>query len=435
MQCPAPAPAPPAPPVTDDNNDTSSQASGRCATVGHSREMQGGHNSIYHDAFLDRDSDNSDDDGNSMDGRLDEGSNTATNTNASAPVYFLSSNTYQSAATQLQASARHVSVSLAREATNALQSKSACVSFVQDDHEEFCADSGATMHMLPDYACFVSYKSCKSEFVTLGDHTQLPIMGRGTARFYLNGKVIQVRDALHVPGLRAPLYSLRRHRHMQGCGYYSQFEVGSFILFPTFTIQVDDSEDNIVSFKSIGRNPAFKNDYTEPKPEYARPAHVIPDDNSPSPVNEMAEVQFRSIIVPKASRRAPPPRPVAPPTTTPTETPDDLDSEFDSPKPVTITDEELQQSAEKPLTKRQLQAIHENIDCLPDVPPSYTPGPAENTTTFDSLRLFRIFGHRRFKNQLHITAASKNAELITHLLWGNAVHYRRIHYHQQPSQG
>lgn len=62
-------------------------------------------------------------------------------------------------------------------------------------------------------------------------------MGRGKARFMLNGKIIEVRDALHVPDLRAPLYSLRRHRHMDGCGYYySQFGVGSFILFPTFTI-------------------------------------------------------------------------------------------------------------------------------------------------------------------------------------------------------
>lgn len=194
---------------------------------------------------------------------------------------------------------------------------------------------------------------------------------------------------------------------MRGCGYYSQFGVGSFILFPTFTIQVDDSEDNIVSFKSIGRNPHIKNDYTEPKPEDARPAHIIPDDTVPSTINDMATVQFRS-IVPKASRRAPPPRPAAPPTTPP----DNLDSEFDSPKPVVITDEELRQSAEKPLTKRQLQAIHEGINCLPEVPPSYTPGPAESTTTFDSLRLFRIFGHRRFKNQLHITAASQNGELI-----------------------
>lgn len=69
-------------------------------------------------------------------------------------------------------------------------------------------------------------------------------------------------------------------------------------------------------------------------------------------------------------------------------------------------------SAAKPLTKRMLHTIHEDITCLPEVPPSYTPGPAKNTTSFDSLRLHRIFGCRRFKNQLHITTASKNAQLI-----------------------
>ena len=69
----------------------------------------------------------------------------------------------------------HVSVSLAREATTALKLELACVSFVNDEHDECCADSGATMHMLPDYACFVSYKSCKGKFVALGDHTQLPL--------------------------------------------------------------------------------------------------------------------------------------------------------------------------------------------------------------------------------------------------------------------
>jgi hypothetical protein len=68
--------------------------------------------------------------------------------------------------------------------------------------------------MIPDYKAFVSYKSCQNELVTLHDTTKLPIKGRGTAWFYLNDKVVEVRNALHVPDLRAPLYSLRRHRHM-----------------------------------------------------------------------------------------------------------------------------------------------------------------------------------------------------------------------------
>jgi hypothetical protein len=224
--------------------------------------------------------------------------------------------------------------------------------------------------MIPDYNVFTSYKSCTNEFVTLGDTTQLPIKGQGKAQFLLNGKVIEVRDALHVPDLRAPLYSLCRHHHMDGCGYYSQFGVGSFILFPTFTIQVNDTEDNIVSFKSIGRLPCATVHCKEPKTPTARPVHVIPIKN------EMASVKFRS-IVPKVGKQTPPPTPPTP------ESSPSPDSEAH-----VITDEKLMQSAKKPLTKRMLNAIHDDIKNLPEIPPSYTPGPAENTTEFDSLRVY-----------------------------------------------
>jgi hypothetical protein len=240
------------------------------------------------------DSDGSGDDG-SMEGHLDGGLDSSKNNTSSTSYSSIPKNT---------ASARHVSTTLAATAKLALSSPKSKVSFVNDDHEECCADSGATEHMIPDYKAFVSYKSCRGEFVTLGDTTKLPIMGKGTARFYLNDKVVEVRNALHVPGLRAPLYSLRRHCHMFDCGYYSQFGVGSFILFPTFTIKVDDSEDNIVSFKAIGRAPCKCVDYREPKHPQARPAaHLIPDD-------DLQHISFH-IPDPKA-RRLPTPPAVSP---------------------------------------------------------------------------------------------------------------------------
>ena len=88
---------------------------------------------------------------------------------------------------------------------------------------------------------------------------------RGTAVFSLNGHNILVRDCLHVPDLRSPLYSLRKHRHMPGCGYISQFGVGSFILFPTFIVKVDDSEDNLVTFKPVGKTTSSSIEYRESK--------------------------------------------------------------------------------------------------------------------------------------------------------------------------
>lgn len=57
--------------------------------------------------------------------------------------------------------------SLAYKAKLVLDSVQADVSFVNVSHEECCAESGATEHMIPDYKAFTSYKSCKNEFVTL----------------------------------------------------------------------------------------------------------------------------------------------------------------------------------------------------------------------------------------------------------------------------
>ena len=59
--------------------------------------------------------------------------------------------------------------------------------------------------MLPDYSTFLSYQKCANRYVTLGDTTQLSIHGTGTAKFSLNGKIIIIRNALHVPELRSPL--------------------------------------------------------------------------------------------------------------------------------------------------------------------------------------------------------------------------------------
>jgi hypothetical protein len=174
--------------------------------------------------------------------------------------------------------------------------------------------------------------------------------------------------------------------------------VGSFILFPTFTIKVNDSEDNLVSFKAIGRSPCKRIDYREPKHPQARPAaHLIPD-------KDIQHISFH-IPDPKACKLPPPP------IQTPDSPDDSLPPDADT---IAVSGEELTASASKPLTKRMLHAIHDNpsnIQPVP-VPPQYTPAPSEHATTFDSLRLHHIFGCRRFKNQLHITSASQNAELI-----------------------
>ena len=147
--------------------------------------------------------DSSDND-ESLDDRLVDDSS---KNNASSANY--TSNTNISAAVSLcSPSARHVSSHMAETARAILSSPQAVISRVREILN-CCVDSGATHHMLNDYACFTSYTRCHNEYVTLGDETRVKIYGRGTARFSLNGQIVEVRDALHVPQLRHPLYSLR----------------------------------------------------------------------------------------------------------------------------------------------------------------------------------------------------------------------------------
>jgi hypothetical protein len=70
------------------------------------------------------------------------------------------------------------------------------------------ADTGATDHMLPDKSAFISYHPVSGRRVRMGNNSFAPILGHGSAIISLNGKKILIRDCLHVPDLRNPLYSL-----------------------------------------------------------------------------------------------------------------------------------------------------------------------------------------------------------------------------------
>eukprot|EP00956_Cyclotella_meneghiniana_P020999 scaffold37679_cov76-Cyclotella_meneghiniana.AAC.13 len=307
-----------------------------------------------------------------------------------------------------RAQANHVSSLLSSVATEALSSQRDLVcSPSKSSPIQCCADSGATDTMLPDKAAFVSYHPTPGSFVLLGDGTQLHQRGTGTAKIMLNGKILLLRNVLHVPALSEPLYSLRRHRMMPECGYYSSYDTGSHLLFPTFVLEVDTTVDNVLTYKSIGRS-SSKIDYAEPriypKPAprapSARPAHIIPPDN------EMSTVQF-SVPTPKSG-------PAPSPSFTPTPSSADATPSTPSPQPTSIpfSDDELISASATPISSKTLQSLHSNPDNLPPVPPACTPGPAECRTTFDPLKLHRIFGCRRFRNQQHVIAASSNAKLI-----------------------
>ena len=309
-----------------------------------------------------------------------------------------------------------VTSSIGSFAASKLNSPEACVFTSLSEEDECCADSGATDFMLPDKAAFTSYRKCFHRFALLGNDTKLPILGQGTAVFSLNGKVIMVRDALHVPGLRAPLYSLRQHKTMPGCGTFSLYNVGSYILFPNFALRIDDSVDNIVSYRSIGRSENSKLDYAQPRANRASSTTPVPSAATPNVIepdsdDDIDQVTYR-IPTPKSTQSLPAPAKPAPPIPPPQPAPDQQ-LEEDPPESENISEAELLANTSTPLSQTMLNKLHSSPDDIPEVRPCNTPAACENRTTFDTLKLHKIFGCRRFRNQQHLAQSSANAKLIS----------------------
>ena len=232
----------------------------------------------------------------------------------------------------------------------------------------------------------------------------MEIKGIGSAIYSLNGKVVKTRNALHIPSLRGPLLSLRRHRRRQGCGVYSSYDVGSYILFPNFVLEVDDSHDNLLSYKSLGRSYNGHIDYVEPR----TPQDVSKPSSRPSTTVEPPSTSVHIIPSDDDSTFETP----TADDVTPTPSPSDVMASPPPPESESpITDDELAANTAAPLTSRTLKTIHHDPTSLPAVPPAYTAAPCESRTTFDTLAIHKIFGCRRFRNQCHVTDAS-NAKLI-----------------------
>ena len=128
------------------------------------------------------------------------------------------------------------------------------------------ADTGATDHMLPDKAAFISYYPVSGRRVRMGNNSFAPIAGHGSAIISLNGKKILIRDCLHVPDLRNPLYSLQAHQRQRGCGFIGMSGLGMHVFFPSFIIEVDTTTDCHLLYEPIGRTACLADlDYVQPK--------------------------------------------------------------------------------------------------------------------------------------------------------------------------
>jgi hypothetical protein len=107
---------------------------------------------------------------------------------------------------------------------------------------------------------------------------------------FLNGKKILIRNCLHVPVLRNPLYSLRAHQQCQkGYGFLGLHGMGMYVFFPSFTLKVDTAIDCHLSYKPLGRSATLSSlDYVQPMSHSSAsttmaipsvPAYIEPDDD------------------------------------------------------------------------------------------------------------------------------------------------------------
>jgi hypothetical protein len=106
--------------------------------------------------------------------------------------------------------------------------------------------------MVPKKAAFISYKLVFNLQVHIGNNSLLPVLGCDTTVISLNGQRVLIRNALHVPGLMMPLYSLRVHLSQCGCAFYGAYATGMLVCFPTFVLTVDTSSDCHLSYKPLG---------------------------------------------------------------------------------------------------------------------------------------------------------------------------------------
>jgi hypothetical protein len=129
------------------------------------------------------------------------------------------------------------------------------------------ADTGATDHMVPDKSAFISYWTITGCRVRMGNNSFAPILGSGSAVIALNGKHILIRDCLHVPALRNPLYSLCAHQCQHGCGFIriGMHGLGMYVFFPSFIVKVDTATNCHLSYAPIGRTSTLSfMDYVQP---------------------------------------------------------------------------------------------------------------------------------------------------------------------------
>jgi hypothetical protein len=100
----------------------------------------------------------------------------------------------------------------------------------------------------------------------MGNNSYAPVLGRETAIVSLNGQRLLIRNVLHVPALRVPLYSLWAHLCQSGCIFIGSFATGMHVYLPGVVLSVDMSTDCHLSYEPLGKSaPLLSLHYVQPQ--------------------------------------------------------------------------------------------------------------------------------------------------------------------------
>ena len=78
----------------------------------------------------------------------------------------------------------------------------------------------------------------------MGDGTHIPVLGYGTSRIKLDGKVIRLANSLHVPTLHCDLFSATRHGQLGQGNSFMLADGKMHLSFPSFVCTRSIPSDN-----------------------------------------------------------------------------------------------------------------------------------------------------------------------------------------------
>jgi hypothetical protein len=306
--------------------------------------------------------------------------------------------------------------------------------------------------MLPDKSAFISYyQPVESCCVRMGNNLFAPILGKGSAIISVNKEQILIRDCLHVPALRKPLFSLHAHQRQYGCGFVGMHELGIFVFFPSFIVEEDMAMDCHLSYKPIGRSCTLSSlDYVQPISSVSLASTTTALPSAPAIIEDNKTDDILPTYTghwPKQPK--PPPSPsydlslIPPPAFTISLkdlSQDKLIKHFYTVKlgldsmdttqatvmppatpghPTPATNITPDTNMINPPSKLEcmfsseiLSQLHHPNSCPPPVRPCNTPNTSKSRTTYTPEELHHLTGCRCFRNHQHIILTSKDGILI-----------------------